>query len=334
MTEFLDICYDAIKKQEHAIPKTIDEVDEMAASVLEDKKQVVLVGCGDSYAAADYGRWAFLNVGINSSVVSPDEIGYLHLGKDTTVIGITASGRSLATIDALQKAKSRGATIVTLTDDKSGTASKEADHVWITKSGVRTYNTSPSAPTTAAMVYLLTVSSRFAEDSEGSLDHDIKQLKSIGKDLVIWAEKEGIAISQLTSPNVPIYLISEGPSYVAAQIGMMKFNEFSILKGFAAIREEFRHHYNLSIKDNDSAVLITNSPPDQSDDVYMRVLKETLKMRAHHLYTDDKLGLKLPLAQAIPNAIALQMAAYHNVLKFDPNKESFLVSHAEAFKIY
>ena len=334
MTKFLDICYDAIKKQEHAIPKTIDGVDETAASVLEDKRQVVLIGCGDSYAAADYGRWAFLKVGLNSFVVSPDEIGHLRLDKDTVVIGITASGRSLATIDALQKAKSHGATIVVLTDDKDGTASQEADHVWVTKSGVGTYNTSPSAPTTAAMTYLLAVSARFDDESEGQLGQDIEQLKNIGKELITWAEKEGIAISQLTSPNFPVYLISEGPNHVAAQIGMMKFNEYSILKGIAAIREEFRHHYNISIKDHESAVLVTGGPGDSSDEVYMNVLTDSLKMRAYHLHVDEKLKLELPLVQTIPNTIAVQMAAYHTTLRYDPDKESFKLPHAEAFKIY
>lgn len=334
MTKFLDICYDAIKKQEQAIPKTIDVVDEIATSVFEGKKQVVLIGCGDSYAVADYGRWALLRVGLNTLFVSPDEIGHLRLDKDTVVVGITASGRSLATIDALQKAKSLGATIVVLTDDKDGIASQEADHIWVTKSGVETYNTSPSAPTTAAMTYLLAVSSRFIGESEDGLDQDIKQLKSIGKELMTWAENKGIAISQLTSPNVPIYLISNGPNHVAAQIGMMKFNEFSLLKGFAVIREDFRHHYNLSIKDNESAVLVTKSPVDSSDEVYMSVLSGPLKMRAYHLYTDERLGLELPLVQTIPNAIALQMAAYHTVLRHDPDKESFKLSHAEAFKIY
>ncbi len=334
MTEFLDICYDAIKKQEQAIPRTIDSVDESAASVLEDKKQIVLIGCGDSYAAADYGRWAFLRMGLTSYVVSPEEIGHLRLGKETVVIGITASGRSLATLDAIHKAKSKGATIVVLTDEVDGLCSQEADSLWITKSGVETYNTSPSAPTTAAMVYLLAVSSRFEEESEGIVNQDTKRLKSIGKELIPWAEREGIAISNLTSPNVPIFLISEGPNFVAAQIGMMKFNEYSILKGFAALREEFRHHYNLSINDNDSAVLITSSPADSSDDVYMRVLTDTLKMRAYHLHNDVKMGLQLPLTQAIPNMIALQMAAYHSTLRHNPDKKSFKLPHAEAFKIY
>jgi glucosamine--fructose-6-phosphate aminotransferase (isomerizing) len=334
MTKFLDVCYDAIKKQEEAIPNTIDAVDETAIAVLEEKKQVVLIGCGDSYAVSDYGRWVFLRVGLNALFVAPDEIGHLQVGSDTVVIGITASGRSLATIDALQKAKSQGATIVVLTDDKEGIASQEADHIWVTKSGVETYNTSPSAPTIAAMVYLLAISSKLESESENGLYHDIRQLKSIGKKMISWAEREGIAISQITSPDVPIYLISEGPNHVAAQIGMMKFNEYSILKGFAAIREDFRHHYNLSIKTNDSAVLVTKGPVDQSDKIYMKVLTDSLKMRAYHLYNDVKMGLKLPLAQAIPNMIALQMAAYHSVLKHDPNKESFKLPHAEAFKIY
>ena len=57
-------------------------------------------------------------------------------------------------------------------------------------------------------------------------------------------------------------------------------------------------------------------------------------MKAYHLHVDDRLGLKLPLVQAIPNTIALQMAAYHTVLKFNPDKESFRLPHAEAFKIY
>lgn len=332
MTEFLDICYDSIKLQEKSIPQAIAEADKAPISVLEEKREIVLVGCGDSYAAADYGRWAFLNVGLNALFVSPDELRYLRLDSDSVVIGITASGRSLATIDALQKSKERGASVVVLTDNVEGVISQEADHVWVTNSGVETYDTSPSAPTTAAMAYLLATSSRLGVSEE--LDNDIQQLKKVGKKMMEWAEKVGKNISEMTNPNVPIYLISEGPNYVAAQIGMMKFNEFSILKGIAAIREDFRHHYNLSINDNDSAVLISDSPPEPSDDTYMSALTDALKLRAYHLYTDENLKISFPLVQTIPNMIALQMASFHTVVKFDPDKESFMLSRTEAFKIY
>ncbi|MFW9793219.1 MAG: SIS domain-containing protein [Candidatus Thorarchaeota archaeon] len=333
MTEFLDICYDAIKMQEKSIPLTIAAVDDASVSVLNDKKKIIFVGCGDSFAAADYGRWAFFNTGLNIHTMFPDEIKYLRLDKNSIVVGITASGRSLATIDALQRSKAQGATIVVLTDNADGAACLEADYIWITKSRVKTYNTSPSAPTTAAIAYLLGVASKLGV-ADNRIDRDIQKLMSSGKEMVTWAEVEGKGISQLASPNVPIYLISEGPNYVAAQIGMMKFNEFSILKGIAANREEFRHHYNLSINDGDGAVLISNSPIESADSSYMKVLTDTLKMKAYHLYTNDKLNLEHPLVQAIPNMIALQMASYYTVLRFDPNKESFKASHAEAFKIY
>ncbi len=334
MTEFLDICYESIKQQELAIPRTLNAVDESAMSVLERAKQIVFVGSGDSYAAADYGRWVFLNVGFRAFVVSPDEIGYFPLDEDTVVIGISASGRSLVTIDALKKAKSKNAKCVVLTDNENGTASNEADYIWVTKSGVRTYNTSPQATTTSAMVYLLAVSAVVNDGSEENIQQDIEQLRNIGKELVTWAESEGIAISQLTSSNVPIYLIAEGPNHVAAQIGMMKFNELSVLKGIAVIREEFRHHYVLSINKNESAVLVTGSPVDESDKVYMRALTDSLGMRAYHLHPNEKLGIKLPLVQAIPNTIALQLAAYHSVLKYDPKKSGFKQPNIDAFKIY
>ncbi len=333
MTEFLDICYNAIRMQEKSIPQTFASVDDSSISVLENKKQIVLVGCGDSSAAADYGRWAFLNTGLNVHTVFPDEIRHLRLDKNSVVVGITASGRSLATIDALQRAKVQGATIVVLTDNAEGVVCLETDHIWITKSGVGTYNTSPSAPTTAAMTYLLGIALKFGVADE-RISRDMRKLTRSGDEMMTWAEIEGKSISQLTSPNVPIYLISEGPNYIAAQIGMMKFNEFSILKGIAANREEFRHHYNLSINDGDGAVLISNSPVESSDDSYMKVLTDTLKMKAYHLYTDSKLNFEHPLVQAIPNMIALQMASYYTVLKFEPDKESFKISHANAFKIY
>ncbi|MHA2236046.1 MAG: SIS domain-containing protein [Candidatus Thorarchaeota archaeon] len=332
MTKFLNICYNAIKLQEKSIPQAIAEAEKASEFVLDGRKQIVLVGCGDSYAAADYGRWAFLNVGLNALFVSPDELSHLRLDKDSVVIGITASGRSLTVIDALQRSRKRGASTIVLTDNEEGTASQDADHVWITKSGVETYNTSPSAPTTSAMAYLLAISSKLGE-SDG-LEHDIQQLKSIGKKMITWTENVGKTISELARPNVPIYLISEGPNHVAAQIGMMKFNEFSILKGIAVLREEFRHHYNLSINDDDIAILISNSPPEPSDAAYMGALTDTLRLKAYHLFTDEGLNLELPLVQAILNMIALQMASYYTVLKFDPNKEWFKKPNVDAFTIY
>ena len=106
MTEFLDACYDAIKKQETSISETIASVDEKDVDILKDKRLIVLTGCGDSYAVGEYGKWAFLKVGLNAISLSPTEMSKIQLDKNCAVIGVTASGRSLATIEALKTVKS------------------------------------------------------------------------------------------------------------------------------------------------------------------------------------------------------------------------------------
>ena len=173
MTEFLDACYDAIRKQGKAIPETLAGVDLEETEIITDRRRIVLVGCGDSYAAAEFGKWAFLKVGLNAMSLSPTEMSHIALDKRSVVIGITASGRSLATIAALDRAKSKGAMTVVLTDDPEGKAVESADRVWITRSGVDSYNISPSSPTTTAMAYLLKAAGGSANAADEQLHNDV-----------------------------------------------------------------------------------------------------------------------------------------------------------------
>lgn len=334
MTEFLDACYDAIRKQGKAIPETLAGVDPEETEIITDGRLIVLVGCGDSYAAAEYGKWAFLKAGLNAISLSPTEMPHIALDKRSVVIGITASGRSLATIAALDRAKSKGATTVVLTDDPQGKAVESADRVWTTRSGVDSYNISPSSPTTTAMAYLLKIAEESANAADEQLHNDVTRLETLGNRLVDWADRKGRAILEMIDVRRPLYLIAEGPNYVAAMIGHMKFNEYSLMKSILGRREEIQHHYALSINDDDRAVLVSDSPVTPDDVSYMNVLTKTLKMQAYHLYADDELELLTSLAQTIPNAIAFQMAAYHTVLKFDSSKKQWKQPHAIAFKIY
>ena len=106
MTEFLDACYDAIRIQKHSIADTFESVKQTDLDIISDKKSIFLLGCGDSYAAAVYGRWALLQVGLNAIAISPPEISRIPIGDEDLVIGVTASGRSLATVAALNSASS------------------------------------------------------------------------------------------------------------------------------------------------------------------------------------------------------------------------------------
>lgn len=336
MTEFLDNCYKAIKLQAVSIPKTLKNVDRKEKYIINDKKLVVFTGCGDSYGVAEYGKWAFQSVGVNAIALTPPELPRIRLYDDMLVIGISASGRSLATIDAMNYAKSKGATTVALTDNPEGKVAQIVNHRWITYSEVDSYNISPSSPTTTAMAYLLKFATMIEDMPHSRINEDSAkfELGRVSESMVDWAESAGKKIVQVVDPRKPLFLISDGPNYAAAQIGAMKFNEFSLIRGIPAIREEFQHHHVLSINDDDRAVLITDGFKERNDERYLKVLTETLKMQVYHLYTPDNLQLMSSLGQTLANTIALQLASYYLVLKLEPKKNRFRLPHAEAFKIY
>ncbi|MGY5852968.1 MAG: SIS domain-containing protein [Candidatus Thorarchaeota archaeon] len=333
MTEFLDVCYNAIKKQATAIPNTLEVVERDMLDALK-KKRLVFTGCGDSYAVGEYGKWAFLAASRDSLVLSPPELPMVPLDEKSVVIGITASGRSLETVSAMKHARKKGAETIVLTDDAKGAAYDYADHIWLTKSGVETYNTSPSAPTTAAMAFLLKLAALERDNPHTYIGNDVHQLEYAADLMVVWAESVGKDIAKIPNVGDLLYMVSDGPNYVAAQLGMMKFNEYSLVKGTSALREEFRHHYNISIKHGDPMVLISNSPAGEKDELYISILSDILKMRPFHLFCPLDLELESPHGQAIANTIALQMAAFHFTLRNNPKMDKFKLPHAEAFKIY
>lgn len=333
MTDFLDSCYEAIKVQEISIADTINSVSMKNVSDITGKQRIVLIGAGDSYAVSEYGKWLFRSIGLDAISLSPPEIMHFPLNSETVVIGVTASGRSLSTLDALQKSRAKGAETIVLTDDSDGKASEETSSLWVTKANVDSYNISPASPTTTAMAYLLAIASELEGRLQMDLQNDLKQLTKIGKDIVKWAEHEGKVIAKLVTPGPPLYIISDGPNHVASQIGMMKFNEFAVVKGFAALREDFCHHQNLSINDGDQALLISGKE-ESDDERYMKVLTEVLNMQAHHIHVPKEFGLKTALSQTIPNTIALQMGSHFTVRRYKPDMEWFRMPHAKAFRIY
>ena len=258
----------------------------------------------------------------------------IQLDKDDVVIGVTASGRSLATMEALRTAKSEEATTVVLTDNRSGSASALADHIWLTHSGVRTHNISPASVTTTAMAYILKLAVEHQAASDNPMYNDLQKLEGNGKHLLDWAENVGKESSKVVVPGKPLYMIAHGPNHVAAQIGMMKFNEYGVIQSNAALWEDFQHHYVLTINPGDCAFLVTDSPIGEKEERYFQALTGTLKMRGFHLFTPESLGLESPLGQTIANSIALQMAAYYNVMEYDPGKEFWKRPNVDAFKIY
>ncbi|RLI50328.1 MAG: hypothetical protein DRO73_03575 [Candidatus Thorarchaeota archaeon] len=331
VSEFLRQCETSRKLQNRSIPEALNAGLHSDIDLVSDRKLVVFTGCGDSYAVAQYGQWALLQEGINAVALSASEVNRLSINQGCTVIGITASGRSLSTIDAMDYGKEHGAATVALTDNRNGPITEHVDTLWLTDTHVKTYNIIPTAPTTAALAYLFGI---VGQINEKRYHDDVELLRTQMYRIHQWAEKEGEKLSALIDRGHTVYFISEGPNYVAAQLGMMKVNESSLTLGVSVLREEFQHYGSLPTRTGDAAVLVTDSPSTESDQRFLHVLKEILALRTFHINLPVDYGLKTPLAQVIANTLVVQTAVLSAILRDEPEKEWFRLPHAKAFRIY
>jgi glucosamine--fructose-6-phosphate aminotransferase (isomerizing) len=101
--------------------------------------RVVLVGCGSSYHAALLGkhaieRWARLSCEVD--IASEFRYRGPVLDKGTLVVGVSQSGETIDTLQALREARRLGAKVVTVSNVVDSSMAREADAVLYTRAGL------------------------------------------------------------------------------------------------------------------------------------------------------------------------------------------------------
>jgi glucosamine--fructose-6-phosphate aminotransferase (isomerizing) len=140
-----------IHEQPEAVAETIadrtargDGVDlgELGAiddTVLATCRRVVVVACGTSYHAGLIGRYAieeWARVGVEMDVASEYRYRNPVIGPGDLVVGISQSGETADTLAAMRLARARGATVLALTNVMGSQATRDADGVLYTRSGL------------------------------------------------------------------------------------------------------------------------------------------------------------------------------------------------------
>ena len=85
-TEFLSSCYRAMIDQDQAILRTMSTIPKGEEQRLEDARQVILTGAGDSLAVAEYGAWVMQEVGIHAIAITPTVLNRLSLSPEDLVV--------------------------------------------------------------------------------------------------------------------------------------------------------------------------------------------------------------------------------------------------------
>ena len=102
-------------------------------------RRVVVVACGTSYHAglvARYAIEAWARVPVEMDVASEYRYRDPIVGPDDLLVGISQSGETADTLAAMRLARSRGARVLAVTNVMSSRATREADGVLLTRSGL------------------------------------------------------------------------------------------------------------------------------------------------------------------------------------------------------
>jgi glucosamine--fructose-6-phosphate aminotransferase (isomerizing) len=102
-------------------------------------QRIVIVACGTAYHAGLVGRYAveqWARVPVEVDVASEYRYRNPIVGPNDLVIGISQSGETADTLAAMKTARSRGATVLALTNIMGSQATREADGVLYTRAGL------------------------------------------------------------------------------------------------------------------------------------------------------------------------------------------------------
>jgi glucosamine--fructose-6-phosphate aminotransferase (isomerizing) len=137
-----------IHEQADAVAETIadrtarpDGVDlpELDDAMLSECRRIVIVACGTSYHAGLIGRYAleeWARVPVEMDIASEYRYRNPIVGPGDLVIGITQSGETADTLAAMRLARGNGAKVLAVTNIMGSQATRDADGVLFTRSGL------------------------------------------------------------------------------------------------------------------------------------------------------------------------------------------------------
>src|SRR5882757_3853958 len=137
----------------------------MTEEELRDLKRIVIVACGTSYHAGVVGRYAieeWARVPVEPDVASEWIYRNPVLALGTLVIGISQSGETRDTIQAMRLARERGARTVAITNMMGSQITREVDSVIFTRTGLEV-GVAASKTFTAQIALLFLVGLKLAQ---------------------------------------------------------------------------------------------------------------------------------------------------------------------------
>jgi glucosamine--fructose-6-phosphate aminotransferase (isomerizing) len=239
-------------------PAIVDIVRAFAGKPL---KRIYLTGCGDSLAVMIASRPLLEEMfKVACEPVQALDMAYYFnkpVDAETLVIGLSSSGETPRTVEAMIMAKALGAQTLVLSNTVGSTLMREADHTLFVHAERKGW---PTQASTAALGLLCALALEFGRQN-GAVPSRIRELQdallAVPEQIAEAIREHEPAIEAIAEAEAlkSIYLFSGGgPSFASAFFGAAKVKECTPDHAIAIPLEEY-HHYH-SQKPGDPMFLI------------------------------------------------------------------------------
>lgn len=322
-------------KEIHEIPRVItDTLDEYIEEeiliddeIFRDVDEIIFVACGTSYHASLIGKYVIERFsGIPVRVDFASEFIYYPPQKmrRALVIGVTQSGETADTLEAMRIAKKRGARVLTLTNVLGSSATRIADHVLYMRAGPEIcVAATKSFIAQLLLIYLIAL--KLSELTTSEKREIIEEMRRVSEAVrTILDEKERIdEISREIAGYDNVIYIGRGLGYPVALEGALKMKEISYIHAEGYPAGELKHGpFALLGK---RVPVIATVVRDETYEIMLNNMKEVRARDSPVIAVADEgdeevekyvdfvieVPETLPVLSAITHSVALQLLAYY-----------------------
>ena len=252
----------------------LDRVDlselDLPADLPATVRRIVIVACGTSYHAGLVGRYAieqWARVPVEMDIASEYRYRNPVVSSDDLVIGITQSGETADTLAAMRLAREGGARVLALTNVMGSQATREADAVLYTRSGLEIGVAATKTFTSeVAAMYLLGM---WLAQDRGTLSDEVvrrligemKRMPHAVQETIPTVNDKVRMIAEAHRNDKFFLYLGRNISLPVCLEGALKMKEISYIPSDAYAAGEMKHGPIALLDDSTTVVCVaTNSP--------------------------------------------------------------------------
>jgi glutamine---fructose-6-phosphate transaminase (isomerizing) len=250
---------------------------------LRDLRRIVILSAGTSYHAAVVGRYAieeWARVPVEPDIASEWIYRNPVVGEDTLVIGISQSGETRDTIQAMQLARQKGAHTVAVTNMMGSQITREVDSVLYTRCGLEV-SVAASKTFTAQVALIYLVALKLAQVrgtmAPEELEFILDEVYELPEKIETFLDgHHPIADIAGRFANCPFFLyLGRHIGLAVALEGALKLKEISYIPTEAYSAGEMKHG-PIALLDEDTPVVVVAT----DSHVYEKIVSNIQEVRA------------------------------------------------------